>query len=284
MPRFRFRNLNQNSRPLLWNFQGIPQFLNLRPKAISTGPRRGSKRNQWDKRKRSKVRDDDDDDELEVSQFFQNALTLQPGLSTCNLDSRHEREKLADLMWQCSDVLGDGSTTVANRKLAAVLEVILRNTYRSNNPELAARRTAFRVESILADLQRAKSQKVMPILTARFSCACLRAQLPRQLWELFSLCFPGLLASFTWTLEFVTFGSSRRPPCSYDELPGVGGVMFDNYTRKVLYASKVTVNSHGYLLNMTNWGSVRIPRMLAPANFNAAQLCKCSSCLKLLAS
>lgn len=246
---------------------------------MSSGPRRGSTRNRWEKRKKRSQpsQPSDDDGDHVLSHFFNQALHLQPANSTCDLDSEGERARLADMMWKSQAVLGDDSMAAANRQLAAMLEVILRNKYRSTDVERSAMRTAFRVESVLVDLQRAQSQKKMPLLTARFSCACLRAQLPRHLWELLSLCFPGLLASHNWTQQFVAFSSSRRPPCEYEELIGVAGVMFDNYTRKVLYASKATVNNHGYLLNMTNWGTVRIPRILAPANFNASQLCARSS-------
>ena len=50
--------------------------------------------------------------------------------------------------------------------------------------------------------------------------------------------------------------------------------MFDNYTRKVLYSSKVTVEQHGYLLNMTNSASLTVPKLIAPANFDAKNLCE----------
>ena len=54
----------------------------------------------------------------------------------------------------------------------------------------------------------------------------------------------------------------------------VGGAMFDNYQRRVLYSSTATIESSGYLLNMTNWASMTIPAHLAPANFDAHALCK----------
>lgn len=156
----------------------------------------------------------------------------------------------------------------------------MHNTYRpkGGTTKSTSRRTQFRIESILVDLQRAQSQKKMPLLTVLFSCACLRGQLSRRLWDMFTLCFPGLLASMTWTEDlFVAFASERRPPCPYEVLPLVGGVVFDNYTRRVQYSSQVTVEKHGYLLNMTNWAHISIPRSLAPANFDATQLCEPSS-------
>lgn len=207
-------------------------------------------------------------------EFFEHALTLQPGPTTFDMDLAEGREQLASSLWRTVDFLGESSMAAANSALTAVLETLLRNTYRGGDSESSHLRTMLRVESILVDLQRAQSQKRMPLLTARFSCACLRAQLPRSLWDLFSLCFPGLLASHTWTEEFVQFASCRRPPCNYEELPLVGGVMFDNYQRKIMYSSKVTSDSHGFLLDMTNWATMRIPRILANQHFDANELCE----------
>lgn len=240
-----------------------------------SGPRGGRSRQQWCRPRRSKrAAAWREGAEAELQAFFEEALTLQPALSTFEMHSPSGREELAQHMWKCCDLLGDTSMTASNRELAAILNVLMHNSYRRDvSSEYQTLRTGFRVESILVNLQRAQSQKKMPLLTARFSVACLRAQLPHKLWEIFSLCLPGLLASHKWTQDFVAFASERRAPCKYEVLSGVGGVLFDNYTRKVLYSSKATVESHGFLLNMTNWGTVQIPRLVAPPNFNLEAAC-----------
>lgn len=240
---------------------------------MSTGPRGGRTRQKWTRRRKRGAAQPADEEELR--QFFEEALTLQSAGAVFDLDEKSARARLADALWLGSEVLGSDSMSAANSELAAVLEVLVRNSYLPSDASAYAYRTGIRVENILVDLQRAQSQKKMPLLTARFSCACLRAQLPHRLWEVFSFCLPGLLASYKWTLEFVTFASSRRPPCKYEELPRVGGVMFDNYTRQVLYSSQVTVDAHGFQLDMTNWATIRIPRQLASPNFDAMQLCAC---------
>lgn len=242
------------------------------------GPRGGRVRHQWSRRRKRAptAAADEADDAEEVRQFFEEALVLQPSPTTFSMDSSVAREQLADCLWQTASLVGEGSMTASNSRLAAILEVLVRNTYRSANVEESARRTALRLESLLVDLQRAQSQKKMPLMTVRFSVAAYRAQLPRVLWEIISMCFPGLLASRTWTESFIAFAKCRRPPCPYEELPKVGGVLFDNYQRRVLYSSKATVVKRGYLLDMTNWGSVRIPRVVAPANFDASRLCALS--------
>lgn len=249
---------------------------------MSTGPRGGHQRQAWTRRKRSSGAARAYE-EADVRRFFEDALTLNAGSSAFDMDLQTERDALADMLWRRAEILGPSSMSATNRELAAVLEVLVHNTYRPMDMEKYARRTQFRVESILVDLQRAQSQKRMPLLTARISCACMRAQLKRALWMLMSHCFPGLLASLRWTEEFVEYASSRRPPCEYEELPLVSGVVFDNYQRKVLYSSKVTAQSHGFLLDMTNWGTFRIPRMLVPQDFDANQLCEsialpCKAC------
>lgn len=241
------------------------------------GPRGGQTRSQWHRPRRKRAAGNDGSaEDAELRAFFEHALSLRRAPLTFNLDLPQAREALADNCWQAGDPLGEGSMAAANSELAAVLEVLMRNSYRGSCSVEQSTRIRFHLECILVDLQRAQSQKQMPLLTARMSCACLRAQLPREIWEVFSMCYPGLLTSHKWTEDFVSFASERRPPCAYEELALVGGVMFDNYTRKVLYSSKATIEKHGYLLNMTNWGSIRIPRMLAPAIFNAQEACEFS--------
>jgi hypothetical protein len=180
------------------------------------------------------------------------------------------------VVWGSDSLTGELGVAASNPELAGLLEVILRNTYRPDDVEQHQRRIDLRLESLLSNIQRAQSQKQLPILTAKLSIVAMRAQLHHGLWKMVNLLAPGILTSHTWTKDFIEFARDRRPPCSYEQLPQVGGTMFDNYQRKVLYASKVTVEKHGYLLNMTNWASIAIPKMLAPPNFDAHELCKCS--------
>ena len=114
----------------------------------------------------------------------------------------------------------------------------------------------------------------MPLITARLSLAAARCQLHGLVWRSISLFAPGALASEDWTDAFIHFAREFRPPCEYEELEGVVGVMFDNYTRRVLYSSQRTVESGGYLLNMTNSASMKIPKLLAGPNFDAKELCE----------
>ena len=219
---------------------------------------------------------------VEMEDFFRHALTLQPARCTFDMDSPAERAELAAAMWSGAKLLGEGSMTAANGALASMLEVILRKCGAiDEGDDVAANelRTAIRLESLLTQLQRSQSQKQVALITARMSVTAARCQLHGIMWRVMSLISPGLLASETWTIDFMAFARELRPPCEYEELPGVGGSMFDNYTRKVLYKSQVTVENSGFMLHMTNWANFKIPKMLAEPNFDSKELCE--ECLNL---
>lgn len=215
----------------------------------------------------------------EAAEFFSAALSLQPGPLCFNMDSDTGKAALADACWSAADFAGDQSTSTQNAQLKGLFEVLMHNTYRPVDLDAYQRRTEIQLEGIMANLVRGQSQKILPLLTARCSLVALRAQVPRLVWQMLSTIAPGLFASFPWTEEFAELGSKRRPPISYASLPGVGGVIFDNYSRKVLYSSQATVESHGYLLNMTNWAKMQIPRSLASPNFDATKLCNAIPCM-----
>ena len=243
------------------------------------GKRQRGLRQPWGVHKRRIAeREESTPEDVELRAFFADALTLVPAPCTFDMDS--EKLQLAAEVWASKPLLGANSLTDANGALAAVLEVITRNGYHpkpGETREASEHRREFRVEGLLTNLARIQSQKQVTVMTARISVAAYRAQLPRMVWKIISLLAPGLLCSYTWTHAFVVIARPLRPACPYPLLLLVGGVMFDNYTRRVLYSSAVTVEKHGYLLNMTNWASMSIPRILAPANFNAAELCEPST-------
>ena len=232
-------------------------------------------RGGWRPGKRRK--DPDDESGIEMTEFFREALTLRPS-ETCtfDMDSNSDKGHLAAALWTSQPLLGETSLSAANNALASVLEVITRNTYRAAaDPEACEKRKLIRIEGILSNLQRAQSQKQMPLITARVSIAAARCQMHGIMWRAISLLAPGILASESWTEDFISdYARESRPACEYEELPGVGGVMFDNYTRKVLYSSQATVEASGYLLHMTNSASLAIPKLLVGPNFNANELCK----------
>ena len=235
--------------------------------------KRGSTRDHERPRKRYRE-DDDDTSGIEMQQLFRHALVLRPAQCTFDMNSNSERERMAAVLWSKQPLLGEDSLSTANGSLAAVLEVLQQNTYRHvPDPQAHAQRKAFRLEGLLSNLQRAQSQKQMTLMTARLSIAAARCQMHGVVWRAVSLLAPGILASKDWTEDFIEFARDYRPPCEYEALQLVGGVMFDNYTRRVLYSSQATVEAGGYLLHMTNSASFTIPRIVAGPNFDANQLC-----------
>ena len=245
--------------------------------------RRKPVRGHFRPQKKRQQRDGDDSmGGIEMQDFFRHALTLNAAPASIFPMDSIGRARLAAAMWNGDSLQDDRSLTVANAELAGILEVLLRKcgdtSEDGEEADASEVRTAIRLEAILTNLHRVQSQKQMALVTARMSVAAARCQLHRTFWRIISLLSPGLLASRTWTEEFMQFARDYRPPCQYEELPFVGATVFDNYTRKVVYQSMVTVEKSGYLLNMTNWGSITVPKMLAPPNFDAKELCMCYAC------
>lgn len=256
-----------------WREFSVPNFRARMP----TGPRNGLQRSSWSKRrKRASDNGEGERQAASISQLFSNALVIQSSPSVFDMSSSSEREQLAHAMWSEDSLLGDDALSRCSVDLATILHAIIFNDSRrlDLDSEEGATRDDLRVEGLMINIQRALSQRMMPLLTARISCVCLRAHLPRQVWQLISVLCPGLLASYSWTETFMKLARALRPPCKYETLPRVAGVMFDNYSRKVLYSSKVTVENHGFMLHMTNWATVQIPRHIAPQNFDAHQSCE----------
>lgn len=210
--------------------------------------------------------------------FFGEALVLQSKPVAFDLMNPGERIRLAAACWsKAPPGTEEFALTSANPGLRSILEVVAHNKQqhrRTTSEEIQEERAALATEGMLASLVRMQSQVVMPMLTVRVSLAARRAQIPRDLWHIMHSIAPGLLTSYNWVNEFAAEAMSARPPPEYEELPLVGAVMFDNYTRKVLYSSDHTTDSWGFRLDMTNSCSMAIPRSLAPPGFDAAALCK----------
>ena len=210
----------------------------------------------------------------ELARSFSNLL--QPAQFQFNADDAEEKERLAVMLWQSDGLLDPEAPTLrsANPEFVYLLVLLTQNTYGVVDPS----KEALWQESILSNLTRIKSQKQHTILTARVSIEAHRVQLNRDFWQLLHLLAPGILTAHRWADEFLEFAAAFRPGPRYEVLEGVGCVMFDNYTRKVLYSSVHTKDTWGFRLDMTNSCSMRIPKHLAPANFDAKAICVCHPC------
>ena len=182
-----------------------------------------------------------------------------------------EKERLAHFIWRDDLLVGTEAPTLrsGNRDLINLFVILTKNTY----GEVSEIKESLWQEAIVANLMRIKSQKVSTLLTVRVSIEAARVQLNREFWQLLHLLAPGILWSHNTTNEFVGGAFKLRPGPEYEVLEGVGCVMFDNYTRKVLYSSVHTKDSWGFRLDMTNSCTMAIPRHLAPPNFNVDAIC-----------
>eukprot|EP00965_Chrysotila_dentata_P258552 6213259-Pleurochrysis_carterae.AAC.2 len=231
-------------------------------------------KSRWKKARRTRdYAEDESSRGIEMQDFLSSVLQLDSSMAcTFNMDSIEERRELADRCWikesaESRHILLDESV-----HLRALFETLTRNSYRPVNAAAYEERRAMQFEALLCSLCRVQSQKRLTLLTARISLAALRVQLTPSMWRFINNLAPGLLASRDWTQEFAEFTTSFRPEPSTPGLPKVGAVMFDNYTRRTLYASQKTSVSGGFLLHMTNSCSMHVPRSLSPIDFNPMQL------------
>ena len=85
------------------------------------------------------------------------------------------------------------------------------------------------------------------------------------LWDILRQRDNGLLMNRRWTEQLVEEAHTFKPPSLEREtIWEVWFTCFDNYTRRCLYKSQVAAGEGGYRLDMTNWGSMKIPRRLLP--------------------
>ena len=227
-------------------------------------------------RRRGAGSSSDDTSGIELAQLFVNTVALQPTQFQFDADDPTDKDKLGQLLWR-SDLLIDPETPAlrtGNPEVVQLMVLLTQNTYRHN---VSIVKDTLWQEAMISNLARIKSQKVHSLLTARVTIEALRVQLHHGFWQLLHRLAPGILMSHSWAEHFVEYAYKFRPPPAYDVLPGVGCVMFDNYTRKVAYSSTHTTDSWGFRLDMTNSCSMAIPRHLARGNFNADAICECTT-------
>ena len=212
-----------------------------------------------------------------VEQMQLNSTEFQFDADDCT-----EKERLAHLIWRGELLTAPESNSLrsGNSDLVMLLLLLTKNTYNEVSDRIE-RKDALWQEAMLSNLTRIKSQKMHTLLTVRVSIEALRVQLDRNFWQLLHLLGPGIFTAHRWADEFVSFCFKHRPGPKYEVLPGVGCVMFDNYTRKVNYSSVHTTDSWGFRLDMTNSCGMAIPRHLAPANFDATAICALLACHSL---
>lgn len=211
----------------------------------------------------------------DIQRLLMRSMVLNVSGQTFQMTEAAQREELAHLVWTTTGLVGEDCACASNPDLFALLSLLVQNPNlppRYDHAEHQRRRT-LQIEGILTGLMRTRSQKLMGLLTARMSIAALQSQIPRDMWQLLRSVAAGVLVSHDAAESFIDYALQFRPECPYEAIEGVAASVFDNYSRKVKYSSKVTVDSGGYLLNMTNSADFCIPKSLKPPGFDADQLC-----------
>ena len=189
-----------------------------------------------------------------------------------DMDDPEERLRLEHDIWVKDYADSMHALREANAELVTILDSCILN--QSKVTELLIDNKKRLVDGVLLNLCRAQSQKKMPLITAALSVLNEANHIPREFHDVMTTYFKGSLASETWTSDFLRSARDRRPPPSDDPLQGVAVVTFDNLSMQVDYSSYVREGEGGHRLDMTNWFSVRIPRMLAAPTFDAQAIFK----------
>jgi hypothetical protein len=194
-----------------------------------------------------------------------------------DMDKADDKERLAAALWTASVVDSLEALKTANQPLVAVLRAQIAN--QSNQTEAFLFGKELLIEGILTDLVRAQSQKSMTLLTAAGGILGHVNHLTREMHDFLTLYHKGALPSESWVEDILKRARKYRPSPALVMLRGVAVATFDNLvlTINVDFKSYVTDGEGGHKMDMTNWFSTLLPRELAPAGFNAEQICECAA-------
>jgi len=204
---------------------------------------------------------------IEMMSFVNTPTKIQKSQYVYDMDKPDERLSLITCLWTGDFGAALDSVCAVNRELHTMLRVCVANTYEPVDPIAYERQRSLQLECTMNNLVRIQSNKKMPLLTAAHSVMAERDQLGGPLWDTIKHANPGLLASERWTRKLM-YDARLFRPTPVPQINGVAALVFDNYTRRCLYKSQVAAAQGGYRLDMTNYGSIRIPASLAPPNFD----------------
>ena len=232
----------------------------------------GSTRSGWRPVKRARA--PGEDAPVDLVDALDACTVIDTDENVFNLRDPARKIELIRLLWGSQDS-SLRPLTDANPALAVLLNRLVdaRAIPDPEEPWLASSdRKKVLIESLLCSLLRGGSYFETTVLTARVSVAAYRFHINRDFWQFLHTLGPGILMSHQWTEEVVLSAGKYRPGASYPCVKGVGAVMFDNYSRKILYKSQWTAADSGYRLDMTNWASMAVPQLVP---FDASAECVC---------
>ena len=191
------------------------------------------------------------------------ALSLIKPPFVYHMDDMMQRLELIDLLWKGEYHEAIGRFTSLNPNVISFFEQQhLHDDAPSRLHELSGEMPRF--ESVLTQLFRSRSQKLVPIETAALSIRLLHFQCPRSIWTAISFFGGGLVMSRKWTETLIDDALMRDPGCPYPVAGGITGAIFDNFRLACGHGSFSTMDSTGFSLDMTNWATVFIPAIAIP--------------------
>ena len=209
---------------------------------------------------------------IEMSQFVGAPRPLALAPFVYDMDDPGARIACIRQLWTADYTEAIGALASANPELALLLQTTIASRYNGTDAGRYAADCAQRLDAVLSDLARMRSQKLVPLWTAAFSVMSMGRQLSSALWASIGKLHRGLLMSETWTKRLVADAVALRPPPAEPLVRAVHCTVFDNYTRQCFYKSQVSAGEGGYRLDMTNWGVLRVPARLLPSNFDGCQV------------
>jgi hypothetical protein len=78
------------------------------------------------------------------------------------------------------------------------------------------------------------------------------------------LCGLRVLPSISWTNDLITEALDRNPGAPYETVEWVSAAVFDNNTTQCNYSARHNADTQGERLDMTNWATVSLPKVLMP--------------------
>ena len=169
--------------------------------------------------------------------------------------------ELIDWLWQgdfaeCSTQILDSNPD---------MEILLQQRTKartSGDAELHAIRRRPRLNFAAGVLARNRKKNVIPRDQVLLAIDAKHKMCNHQLWDMLSQ--KRVLPSINWTDDLVTLALDRNPGCPYPVMDWISAAVFDNYTTHRNYSASHNSDTQGERIDMTNWGSVSIPRAIAP--------------------
>ena len=192
-------------------------------------------------------------------------LTLRTPQHVYVIDERGDKEQLVQFLWKGDYASAIGRWSHANPSLISLFVEQGVDEMRARPDNI--QRVAFRFESVLMSLFRARSANCVPFEVAALSLLLLHYKVPREAWETIG-CLSHAVMSRKWTEELCDLALTMDPGAPYRIATGISASVFDNFMIKVGFGSYSADGQTGARFWMTNWASASIPHSAIPQGFD----------------